>query len=357
LGHEVTVLTCAYKDNPSFEIIDGVKVYRVAARYLPESKLSLNFDIAFGTRVRNFFILWRLIKEISPDVVHFHGQFFDLTWIVGVFAKIQKVPSVLTLHTRLEHPNRVFNFLFMLLDLFLVHPMLTLIRPDKIIAIDSRFMRYSKRRYFLVRNRLKYIPIGVDLEPYDAMTRDVNTFASHNIISLGHIIPVRDRITLIRSLPLVIKFFPDVKVHIFGKVYYAEFQRIAEDLNVSSSIIVHGQIPMEEVPSRMAQSSLEITHIQGFGFGISTLEAMASGLPVVMNAPKDYFPHAPLVDGFNYFENRLGDSEHLASIIIRSFNHPRESYELGQEARRFVYEHFDMRKITQDYLNLFVEIL
>jgi glycosyltransferase involved in cell wall biosynthesis len=189
------------------------------------------------------------------------------------------------------------------------------------------------------------------------MTRDIDTFANYNIISLGHVIPVRDRITLIKSLPSVIKLFPEVKVHVYGTVYYSEFQRIAESLNVSSSIIIHGQIPMEEVPIRMAQSALEITHIQGFGFGISTLEAMASGLPVVMNAPKDYFPHAPLVDGFNYLENRLGDSEHLAKIIIKSFNHPRENYELGQEARRFVYNHFDMRKIAQDYLNLFGKIL
>ena len=47
-----------------------------------------------------------LLEAFAPDVLHQHGQFFDLTWLTGWWARRHDVPVLLSVHTRLENPSR-----------------------------------------------------------------------------------------------------------------------------------------------------------------------------------------------------------------------------------------------------------
>ena len=49
-GHEVLVVTAAYQDAPAEEERDGVRVVRLPAYTLPESRLAVSFDLSFATR-------------------------------------------------------------------------------------------------------------------------------------------------------------------------------------------------------------------------------------------------------------------------------------------------------------------
>ena len=43
------------------------------------------------------------------------------------------------------------------------------------------------------------------------------------IVSLGHVIPLRDRVALVEALPAVLAKHPRTKVIIAGRVYYDAF--------------------------------------------------------------------------------------------------------------------------------------
>ena len=84
-GHDVLVLTAAYQGARVTESRDGYRVVRLPAVTMPKLGLSIDFDLSFpslvpGTRRRIF----RLLHEFQPDVLHLHGQFFDLSWLSGL---------------------------------------------------------------------------------------------------------------------------------------------------------------------------------------------------------------------------------------------------------------------------------
>lgn len=103
-GHEVLVVTAAYQDAPAEEWRDGVRVLRFPAFTLPESRLAVSFDISFATRLGLRRRLARVLDDFRPDAIHQHGQFMDLTWATGSYARRRKIPTLLSIHTRLENP-------------------------------------------------------------------------------------------------------------------------------------------------------------------------------------------------------------------------------------------------------------
>ena len=360
-GNEVCVITTQYKSAPAMEVLNGVTIYRVPSWTLPKSKISYNFDITFGLKFGNYKKISKILDEFDPDVIHQHGQFFDLTWQSGFWARKRNVKTVLTLHTRLASPVRIISFIFRQLDRFVVHPILILNKPNKVIAIDKEFIKYAEQRYGLLRRKdiLEYISIGVDLEQIEEslLLYNRNEDKQEIIASLGHVIPLRDRTDLVSALPLVVDKHPEVKVRVIGGVYNDDFLTLARKLNVEANLQCIGAVQKKEVPKLLLESKMEIHDLQGFGVGIASLEAMACGIPVIMSVDPEYFPHAKLIDQKNYINVPLNDPVALAEAINRFLDDPEFAVSIGAEGRRYVLDNFDMKNVAKEYLELFNRLI
>ncbi len=355
-GNEVIVITTQYGDSPSFELLNGIPIHRLPSWTLPKSKLSYNFDIAFALKLGNYRRVSKLLEGFSPDVIHQHGQFFDLTWQSGFWARKHNVKSVLTLHTRLVSPVRAISFIFRQLDRFIVNPILGYYKPSRLIAIDNEFISYATDRYSIARKgRLEYISIGVDLEEFEqSITAHDRETSKHKVIaSLGHVIPLRDRVALIKAMPQVISKYPDIEVKIIGGIYHDDFLKIAKELNVHENVNCIGAVKKAQVSELLSSADIEIHDLQGFGVGIASLEAMACGVPVIMSVDPSYFPHAPLVDGVNFIQVALDDPDELSMKILQVLGDTELADNLGKNGRDYVYEFFDMRNVAKKYLALF----
>ena len=82
-GHDVLVLTASYEDAPAREERDGLRIVRLPAAHGAADRLSVSFDIAFTAAAVATRAVPQLLDEFRPDVIHQHGQFFDLTWATG----------------------------------------------------------------------------------------------------------------------------------------------------------------------------------------------------------------------------------------------------------------------------------
>ena len=102
-GHSVLVVTSAYAEEPEDEHQDGYRIVRLPSWSLPQLKLAMNYDVSFAMSPRNYGRLARLLDDFAPDIVHQHGQFFDLTWMSAIWARRRGVSTVLTVHTPLIH--------------------------------------------------------------------------------------------------------------------------------------------------------------------------------------------------------------------------------------------------------------
>ncbi len=354
-GHEVLVLTAAYRNAPERETRDGYQIVRLPSWTLPETRLSVTFDIGFTTLPSVSRRIRTILDEFQPDVIHQHGQFFDLTWWTGLYARRRGVPTLLSVHTRLESPIPLYRRVFRLLDGVMVAPILRLFKP-RLVVMDVHMDEYIHDRYSHALSGLEYIPVGVD--PVEAASGDGPRIRERLglgnrpvIMSVGHVIPLRDRVRLVRALPRVLEKIPDVAVVVVGGVYYDEFLGVADELGVRSAIHVIGPVPKAEIPDYLAAGDLECHDLDGFGLGTASLESMAAGCPVVAGLRPDNFPGIELRNREHLYLTPPGDEEALAEALVEVLADPAHARAtVGSDGQRLVRERFSLTSITNQYL-------
>lgn len=355
-GHEVLVVTAAYKDAPAEERRDGFRIVRLPAFTLPESRLAVAFDISFATRPGLRRRLRRLLDDFEPDVIHQHGQFMDLTWATGAYARRRGIPTLLSVHTRLENPAAKYRHAFRFLDAALVAPRLRRYKPS-IVVMDSYMDDYIRARYRRGYRDLVPIPVGVDpgwVRSGDAARGRELAGAEPGqpfIVSIGHVIPVRDRVAMVEALPAVLARHPEALLVVVGRVYYDQFQRRAEDLGVSHAVRSLGAVPKADIPDLLAAADVE-SHEQGLGLGTATLEAMAAGVPVAAWGRIDNFPGIPMADGQEIYMCAPGDVAGLATRINHALDDPAATAAVGERARQIIDDHFAIDRVLDRHVEV-----
>lgn len=355
-GHEVLVVTAAYGEAPSEERREGVRIVRLSSFTLPDRGGSLAFDLSFASRPSLPRRLGKLLDEFAPDVIHQHGQFMDLTWSTGRYARRRGIPALLSVHTRLENPTARYRGLLRLLDATLVAPRLRLNRPTQVV-MDVYMRDYIVNRYRRGYEALVAIPVGVDPDwvrggSAEAGRRLIGVDAGVPILlSIGHVIPLRDRVGIVRALPSILDRHPEARLVIVGQVYYDHFRTVARQLGVEHAVISLGAVPKRAIPDLLAAADLE-THEQGGGLGTATLEAMAAGVPVVGWGRHDNFPNVRLVERRDVFLCEPGDVQGLADRCVAVLDDPGSAAQIGRAASLVVDEHFAFEDVLARHLEV-----
>jgi 1,2-diacylglycerol 3-alpha-glucosyltransferase len=324
-------------------------------------RLAMNYDVSFTASPRNYRRLALTLNEFRPDVVHLHGQFFDLSWMAGLWARRRGVPAILTVHTALVHTNPVFAAALWLADMLLPKPLIATMRPQ-IVMIDRFMSGYIRRRYHPPEDRLVAIPVGIDPERFRGVK------ASHVreqfglgerpvILSIGHVIPLRNRLALVRALPYLLEKKPDAVVLVVGTVYDEAFLHLADELGVRDSLIVTGGVPRGEVPAYVAAADVEGHDFQGYGLGTASLEVMAAQVPVVSVVRADNFPGFELRSWENIVIVPPDDPPALADAIIRLLEDQELAHRVGEGQHQLILERFSIEAVTAKYLELYERLL
>ncbi|KRA22231.1 hypothetical protein ASD65_17155 [Microbacterium sp. Root61] len=368
-GHEVLVMTATYDDAPMREERDGITIVRIPAWTLPKTRFAANFDIGFTISPRAKRRVFEVLDDFAPDVVHQHGQFFDLTWLSGWWARSRSKPTLLSIHTRLESPLSKFNsFVYAAADTILVAPLMRLHRP-RLVVMDRLMDRYIDKRYIRAISGKVAIPVGIDPERMrggdpSALAERLGTGDRPLIVSLGHVIPQRNRIALVKALPAILERHPDALVVVVGGIYHDEFLHIAEHLGVRESILALGARPSSEIPDLLAGAALEVHELEGQGFGTASLEALAAGVPVVAGVRPDNFIEVALRDELDLFivaDRGAGDErasiDDLAVVVNHVLDDPHAARERVEgNATRLIDEHFTIQAVGDKHLAVLEEM-
>jgi glycosyltransferase involved in cell wall biosynthesis len=278
------------------------------------------------------------------------------------------VPTLLSIHTRLESPlSRFNNAIYAIADVTLVRTMMRLHRP-KLVVMDKLMDRYIDRRYRRIHSGKVVIPVGIDPDVLSGgasgnVRRELGIGDRPMVLSLGHVIPQRSRIALVRALPAVLEAHPDLAVVVVGGVYHDEFLQLAAQLGVEQSIHAVGAKPQSSIPDYLADADLEVHELEGVGFGTASLEALAVGMPVVAAVAVDNFIDVPLVDGQHLFlcdadERGAADPASLADALIRVLSDPQAARRaVGPHARALIQEHFTIRAVADQYLAALTDLV
>jgi glycosyltransferase involved in cell wall biosynthesis len=354
-GHDVLVVTAMYQGAPAEEELEPrLRVVRLPSASVPETRLSVSFDLAFTLRPSLRRRLRDLLDAFAPDVIHQHGQFFDLTWATAMYARRRGIPALLSVHTRLENPKAHYHGIFRWLDAFVVAPILRRYQP-RIVVMDVQMDDYIKHRYRGGYAGLDYIPVGVDPDRMAGGDGEA-VRAQHGlgdvplIVTLGHVIPLRDRVWLVEALPAVLEELPDTRLLVVGHVYYDLFLQRARELGVEHAVLAVGAVAKSEVPDYLAAADVECHDLQGYGMGTATLESMAAGVPVVVAVRPDNFPGIDLISGEHCVLVPLGDIDPIAGSLTKLLRNPADRARIGESGRSLVRRHFAMDVVLDQHL-------
>ena len=355
MGNEVIVITTGYNNLPSFEIKDGITIYRVNCFRRDIEVASFHSMSLFLPRTIH--LLVNLIKKHDIEIINAH--FALPSAIPGILVKkITKVPIVVTLiggdiydPTKRKHLFRRFGFNPICRFVLKHADSLTSISED----IRNRSIALGAKKDITV------IPYGVNTELFNrkkrrnSIRKKIAGKNSRIILSVGRLIKRKGYGYLLRAIPEILIDFPESVFVIVGKGPEKRYlTKLVDKLGINDNVLFLGTIPNKNLPEIYANSDLFVLPSIHEGLGIVYLEAMASGLPIVTTnsgGMRDL-----IIDGQTGILIKPKNSEGIAKAIKDLLCDEELIKHLVNNGRELVERNFSWRQTAVKYLRAYQSI-
>ena len=362
-GHRLTIITSSIGGPPSVEKRNGMMIYRLRSVRYPKLEILHKADLYNNLLPENFGQILHILRKQKIHVVQAFGQFFDLTFLCILASKMLRLPIVLTIGTRMEHTQSLYDAFFRLADKTLIKQLVAC-RVDRIIAMDKLMRDYMRDRYDASDSVIKFIPAGVDLERFEGVSgesiRRQYGLGQEDpvILSLGTMSNLRTANGLLSALPRVLKQFERTKLLVVGSLYDTKPLELVKKLQLQNSVIFGGRVDYAMIPSYIGASDVEGHDLDtGLGVGLASLESMAAGKAVLSSAREDNFMELRLKSWENIVLVRPGDVGDISNALVRLLSDQRLRVEIGRNAQRYVREHFSLGAVCQKYEAVYDELI
>lgn len=240
-----------------------------------------------------FYISLRFTREArhllySMDVVHLHHPI-----LVGPMAlsycKPRNIPILYTNHTRYDlHAQAYLPILPEGTGEAAMRAYLPLFcRSCDLVVTPTESIRQILVRIGVTQH-IEVIPNGVDLEsfrnPSLPVDRESLGISPQDIVLtyVGRLGPEKNLTFLIRAFGGVASVIEDVKLLIIGDGPEREnLEDLVKHMGIQNRVLFTGMVPYAHVPDYLAISDAAVTASVTETFGLSVVEAMAAGLPVL----------------------------------------------------------------------------
>ncbi len=365
-GHEVHIITSwIQKDFPSREFKDGIWVNRLKCIRFPRLQIAMNFAwLNWLTTPRNFRKVSRYVSDNRIDVIHVHNHMFDAMLLGILVSKKASVPICLTLHTVMQHNEKIYNVILAAIDRIVLRALVSK-GIDIVIAPDYNMVKYAEIK--LGVKSLALIPYGVD-KPLVISENEIDKFVVDNslsgkeiIISVGHVNHLRNRIELVHAISRVAKRNPAVLLVIIGDIADKRAFNLVSKMGLNSNILFTGIGTKEEIAVWRRLAILEAQWLNqapdgSNSFGVASMEGMMSGNAVLSVANLDTFGPGTLSNGSNVVVFQPESGIKLEDLIIELIETPTLLNSIGEKAREFAQRNFSWTKNAQRHIELYSKL-
>ena len=222
---------------------------------------------------------------------------------------------------------------------------------EKIIVLSQFTIDKLNKAYKIPAEKFSIVPGGVDLNRFRPALSNVEIrktlqLAEDSVIlfTVRNLVPRMGLENLIQAIAQVVKEAPDVFLVIGGTGPLKEqLAALAKNLNLQDHIRFDGFIPEERLPDYYRMADLFILPTRELeGFGLVTLEAMASGTPVLGTPVGGTQEILGQFDPGFLFKDTSPES--MAQLILEKYqemnNDPEKWQEIRKKCRRFVEENY-----------------
>ena len=308
--------------------------------------LELNRDLKNNSKIKyivkpNFFavtfirLIW--MQLVLPFELKLRGvkKIYSPMNICPFFCKYFKIKIILALHSNL--PWVFFDFMpGSFYRNFLTKKLMELsIHACEILIVDSVFAKEEISNILKInKNKIKVVYLGVDIKflnqnksdnyvsGIDYNTKYILSVLSctryHNILNLLKAYKV-----LIKEINFKIKFI--IVLQILDKKYFTELSNYIDQNFDKKNIIILNNIDSKYLPNLYRNSKLYVFSSYCEVFGLTSLESMSQGCPVVIskssalpevnNNAADYFNPDDIIDIKNKLKINLLDNNKRQNLV------------------------------------------
>lgn len=188
-----------------------------------------------------------------------------------------------------------------------------------------------------LRHKVRYIPTGIDVEPWQQAAPDTGLRsrlgiapADTVIVCVGNVMPGKNQAALVEALPAV----PHTRLILAGRVldetYASSLVGRAAELGVGARLHLIGQT--SDVPGLLRASDVFALLSYSEGSPVALLEAMAVGLPAVCSAIPGI--NERVADGVDGFLVGADDHDALADRLVALVESADLRRRIGEAAQR-----------------------
>jgi glycosyltransferase involved in cell wall biosynthesis len=386
-GDEMLVVHLKTPDMPDFEVVDGIRVYRLAETdslresmdgYLKFKELII--DVSHGSKG----------TPVSVDDRFSHGYYDYLGFNVSMYDKVKAVYQAEKFDVLHVHDFQVMPLAFLLKDeidvpmIFTWHIPFTSVMPADWREFLVRYMRYYDQIIFSTD---EYVRTAVEsgLSP-DRVTK-INPFietaeykvAGENRFREKFGVPEKDRIVLcisrmdprkgqeflIKAMANVHAKHQDVTCVFIGNGSLTrklmgrsgrleELKTLAESLGLTDKVKFLGKVSQEDLLAGYDACDMVVLPSVNEGFGLVLSEAMCFGKPLI-GSNIGGIPEQ-IVDGVNGYLFRPTDHEELAQYILSLIEHPEVGKQMGAIGKELVHMKFCVERGFQDHSEIYDNI-
>lgn len=233
-----------------------------------------------------------IVEKLIPDL--FFGKpkpdvFFSPSHYVPVFSPIPRICSIMDLGY-LKFSGQFRKKDFWQLKYWTARSISV---SKSVIAISNSTKEDIVRQYPSAKSKTYAVPLAYDKEKFntDVSEKDVrrvkNTYSivDDYVLYVGTLKPSKNIEGLIEAFGKVIIQFPNIKLVIAGKkgwLYESIFEK-AEKLGIKDKIVFTDFVSEDDKPALIRGAKAFVLPSYWEGFGLDALNAMASGVPVVVS--------------------------------------------------------------------------
>lgn len=367
-GHHVSVI--AKGNQKEWSEADGVQVlfWPLGNLHWYLSKVPLGKYMTLPMRELEWsYDIWRAAQEVQN---HSPVDVFECCETGNLFIHTLKVPFVVRLHGE-PYVFTKYSGLPLHFGLKLYRKMgLRTLNRATMVTSPSRFqakeaatdLSWDEKRIEVVPNPISSSILknsNPDISCSDHSEKPIGWEGKSLVLYSGRIEYVKGIIHLVQSVKQVVNGFTDAHFVIAGVIHNPKLEKeldgILCDEVIRSHVSFLGHVQWDDLAQLYKQASVFVMPSYYETFGISVLEAMAFGLPVIATTAGGL----PEVVENEVTGILVPPRDHIAlgNAIIRLLKDSDMRFRMGQAGRKRVMEHFTAHQVADQTLSKYRKIL
>ena len=274
-GHEVYIFTFG-----DAEVIDTEKnIIRTIG--VPVVDTGIYFNLRYNRQARKMLY--------SMDITHVHHPFLSGSLAMR-YCVPKNIPIVFTNHTRYDLLTQVYLPALpeAIGEAALKAYLSPFYRACDLVIVPTPRMRNVLEEHFGLDSPVEVVRNGVDLTPFRVNVQPIDRttfgFSDKDVIAIyvGRLSPEKNLTLLLRSFYGVTTVDDRARLLVVGDGPERDnLEAQVRHMNIEHKVHYAGMVAYQDVPGYLAASDIFVTPSHSETFGLSTVEAMAAGLPIL----------------------------------------------------------------------------